>query len=386
MDLRSIYIANGTGIFILLMLLYVSRTKILRDTQEDRLYSAMVFGVILGCAMEAFSYTIDGQIFPGSRILNYIANTYLYTANLLLPFCVLTFVDLGLYGDTKRIWKLYKPQIIIGVIMIAANIVNYFIPITFYISDQNVYERRPFSYVYYVVIVYYLVTAIILKKRYEKENGTRVFFSIALFLAPVLIGSGLQFAFYGLSLAWLASALGLAGMFMMQQNELAYIDVLVDAYNRQYLNHVLSAWTSRNDTFAGALIDVDNFKLINDTLGHSQGDAALKDVTDILKASRLRDEWVFRYAGDEFIVLKRCDSPDGLTSYLENVDKNLDAYNSSEHPYRLALSYGTSFFDAGDLDAFVKEMDGNMYVMKEAHHREAAKKERPPAIAAPSER
>ena len=55
MDMRSIYITNGTGIFILLMLLYVSRTKILRDTHEDRIYSAMVFGVMLGCIMEAFS-------------------------------------------------------------------------------------------------------------------------------------------------------------------------------------------------------------------------------------------------------------------------------------------------------------------------------------------
>lgn len=385
MDLLPIYISNGTGIFILLMLLYVSRTKILRDTQEDRLYSAMVLGVILGCIMEAFSYSIDGQVFPGSRVLNYLANTYLFSANLLLPLCVLAYVDLGLYGDVKRIWKRYKPQIVIGVVLIAANVVNYFVPITYYISEQNVYERRPFSYVYYVAIVYYLVTAIIVKRRYDRENGARVFFSITLFLAPVLIGAGLQFAFYGLSLAWLASALGLAGMFMMQQNELAYIDVLVDTYNRQYLNHVLAAWTSRKDTFAGAFIDVDSFKRINDTLGHSQGDAALKDVSDILKKSRLDNEWVFRYAGDEFIVLKRCDTPDGLAAYLENMGRNLDAFNSSGRPYQLTLSYGTSYFDAGDLDAFVKEMDDNMYAMKEARHQGATDKKQPPAAPALSE-
>ena len=368
MDLRSIYIANGVGIFLVLILLYVSRTKILRDTQEDRIYTAMMLGVMLGCFMEAFSYTIDGQMFVGSRILNYIANTYLFCANLALPFCVLVYVDLGLYGDSKRIWKLYKPHIIIGVIMIAANVVNFFIPITYYITEQNVYERRPFSYMYYVVIVYYLVTAIVLKKRYERENGTRAFFSIALFLLPVLIGTGLQFAFYGLSLAWLSSALGLAGMFMMQQNELAYIDVLVDTYNRQSLHHVLSAWISRKDNFVGALLDIDNFKNINDNFGHTQGDIALKTVADILKESRLDGEWVFRYAGDEFIVLKRGSSPDGLDAYMNNVCKNLDAHNRSDHPYQLEISYGTSFFSAGNLDAFVKEMDDRMYEMKKAHH------------------
>ena len=369
MDLRSVYIANGVGIFMLLMLLFASRTKILRDTKEDRVYSAMVLGVMLGCFMEAFSYAIDGQVFPGSRILNYIANTYLFTANLLVPFCVLAYVDLGLYGDPKRIWKRYKPQIIIGIVMICLNVVNFFIPITYYITEQNSYERRPLSYAYYFVIMYYLITAIILQKRYERENGTRAFFSITLFLAPAIIGAGLQFAFYGLSLAWLASALGLVGMFMMQQNELAYIDVLADTYNRQYLNHVLSSWISRKDTFAGVLFDIDDFKNINDSFGHSQGDAALKDAADILKASRQDNEWVFRYAGDEFIVLKRTSSPDGLAAYLDNVNKNLDAYNHSDRPYRLALSYGTSHFDAGSVDAFVKEMDDNMYAMKEEHHR-----------------
>ena len=369
-DLRSIFIANGTGVFVLLMLLYVSRARILRDTLEDRVYTAMVFGVMLGCFMEALSYTIDGQMFAGARILNYIANTYLFCANLLLPFCVLVYVDLGLYNDPKRIWKRYKPQIIIGAIMLAMNIVNFFVPVSYYITDQNVYERRPFGYVYYAVILYYLISALVLTKRYEGENGARAFFKITLFIGPVLIGAGLQFAFYGLSLAWLSSALGLVGMFMMQQNELAYIDVLVDSYNRQYLNHVLSAWTSRGESFCGALLDIDSFKSINDTLGHTQGDAVLKDFADILKQSRLEGEWVFRYAGDEFIVLKKSDSPDGLEAFLNNMQGNLDKYNSTDKPYKLGSSYGTSYFQGGSVDAFIKEMDHNMYAMKKERHRE----------------
>ena len=46
MDMRSIYIANGVGIFILLMLQYTSRTKIQRSRPEDRIYSFMVIGVM----------------------------------------------------------------------------------------------------------------------------------------------------------------------------------------------------------------------------------------------------------------------------------------------------------------------------------------------------
>lgn len=108
MDLRSIYVANGTGVFILLLLYYASRSRILRDRIEDRLFRFMVFGVMLGCTMEALSYTLDGRTSPGARALNYAANTYLFSFNMLLPFGLLVYVDLGLYGDPGRIMKRYS--------------------------------------------------------------------------------------------------------------------------------------------------------------------------------------------------------------------------------------------------------------------------------------
>lgn len=369
MDLRSIYIANGVGIFILLILLYVSRARIARGGKEDRLFAIMLFGVLLGCCMEALSFAIDGHVFTGSILLNYIANTYLSSANLLLSFSVLAYVDLSLYDDVSRIWKHYKPQIVVGAILIAANVVNYFVPITYVITDQNVYERRPLLYVYYIAILYYLATAFLLTRRYEKENGTRTFVSIPVFLIPIVVGAGLQFAFYGLSLAWLSSAVGLAGLFMMQQNELAYIDSLVDTYNRQYLNYVLASWTAKHDAFAGVMFDVDGFKEINDSCGHAQGDAALKAFTDILKSSRTGGERVFRYAGDEFIVLKRTESPDDLTRYLDNVEEALRKHNRGDHAYTLAASYGVSSYAGDGVDAFIGSMDAKMYKMKEEHHR-----------------
>lgn len=368
MDLRSIYVSNCIGIALLLILQYASRAKILRHRTEDRIYSGLVFGVMLGCCMEIASYTLDGRLFPGARILNYAANTYLYTANMLLPFGLLVYVDLGLYGDPNRIRKRYKPQIIVGSIMIAVNLVNFFTPISYFITARNVYERRPFSYLYYVVIVYYCVTNILLLKRYEKENGARAFFNVNMFLIPVIVGTGLQFLFYGLSMAWLSSAVGLVGMFMMQQNEMAYIDSLVDAYNRQYLDHILSAWISRGKRFAGVMLDVDSFKHINDSYGHSEGDKALKTVADILRQSCLNNEWVFRFAGDEFIVLKLTDAPGDLEAYMGEVNRRIAAFNEAQPAYRLSLSYGISFFDKGGVDAFMKEMDGRMYEMKQAHH------------------
>ena len=368
MDLRSIYISNGIGVFILAMLWYTSHTRHLGRRAEDKIYTFLVFGVMLACLMEALSYTIDGKLFFGAKLLNYVSNTYLYSVNLLLPFSVLVYVDLGLYDDFDRIWKNYKPQIIILVIMFAMNIVNFFVPISYVITAQNVYERRPLSYVYYIVILYYCVSSIILTRRYEKENGAKAFFNIKMFLIPILVGSGLQFCFYGLSLAWLSAAVGLVGLFMMQQNEMSYIDALTDTYNRQYLNHILSAWISRGNRFTGAMLDMDSFKYINDNLGHSEGDMTLKNVANILKKARVDHEWVFRFGGDEFIVLKMGSSPDDLAAYMEKVNQLLDEYNNSNHLYNLAISYGVCSFDSGDADSFMRELDSRMYEMKAEHH------------------
>ena len=256
--------------------------------------------------------------------------------------------------------------------MFCVNIVNFFIPVSYYITEQNVYERRPVSYVYYAIILYYCLSGVLVTRRYKKENGTIAFFNINLFLLPILAGAGLQFMFYGLSLAWLSAAIGLVGLFMMQQNEMTYIDALTGIYNRQYLNHILSSWISRGEKFAGIMIDIDDFKRINDSFGHSEGDRTLIRVADILKRAQEEKEWVFRFAGDEFIVLKLTDSPEGLTSYEDRMNRLLDEYNRGNPPYPIRVSCGASAFDSGDMDSFMKAIDEEMYKMKADHHRHAA--------------
>ena len=373
MDMRSIFISNGIGLVLLLVLAFVSRTRLQMKRTEDRLYFLMLFGVMIACVMEVLSYVLDGKVFPGSRVLNYIANTYLFTANMLLPLSVLIYIDLGLYGDRSRILKKYRIQFIVGAVMIAVNVINFFVPISYYITPENVYERRAFSYVYYLVIIYYAVSALVLTHRYEKKYGTRSFFSIEMFLVPIFAGTTLQFIFYGLSLAWLSSAIGLTGLHMMQQNENVYTDPLTELYNRHYLNHIISYWKSKGYRFSGIMIDLDSFKKINDTYGHSEGDAALCSTARIIKSACSDGALAFRFAGDEFIILMRNGDPSSLEMKEASLMKALEEYNrTSGKPYSIGFSYGSGSFDpeTGDSDRFIKDLDDAMYEMKKAHHGE----------------
>ena len=372
MDLRSIYIVNCIAIFLLLILLFVSRAKILRRRTEDKLYTVIALGVMAGAAMEILSYVLEGKLFPGAIALNYAVNTYIFSANMLLPLFVLFYVDLSLYGDAKRITRVYKPQIIVGFIMLAVNVVNFFIPLSFNISPQNEYSRGPLFYLYYAVIVYFCVSIYAALKRYEKENGARAFLDFVVFLLPIVTGAGVQFVVYGISLAWISSAIGLVALFMMQQNEVAYIDPLVDTYNRHYMDRIISSWIDRGREFAGVMLDIDRFKSINDMIGHSEGDKTLKTLTEILKNCCGDREWVFRFAGDEFIILKQTRAPEELYAYMDEVNKKIDAFNAGGRPYKLSVSYGIMPFRGDDVDAFMKELDGKMYEMKEEHHKNAA--------------
>ena len=119
------------------------------------------------------------------------------------------------------------------------------------------------------------------------------------------------------------------------------------------------------------MLDIDRFKYINDGFGHSEGDKTLKAVTDILKKSAHDHEYVFRFAGDEFIILKRTKYPDELIAYMDEVNRQLGDLNCGGHPYPIRLSYGISAVENGDIDQFMKEMDNRMYAMKAEHHKVA---------------
>lgn len=94
----------------------------------------------------------------------------------------------------------------------------------------------------------------------------------------------------------------------MQLQEMAFHDGLTDVYNRRYFDEVLiSEWRAclrEGKRLAALMIDVDHFKIYNDTYGHQQGDECLKSIARELRSrfKRPRD-LVARYGGEEFVAL-----------------------------------------------------------------------------------
>ena len=126
-----------------------------------------------------------------------------------------------------------------------------------------------------------------------------------------------------------------------------------------------------NSRLGGIMIDLDFFKKINDTFGHSVGDAALVDVGTVLTTAKPDRSIAVRFAGDEFILLVKDASEEVLKRTIQDVKDELVRFNKEEgRQYELSLSMGYTLYDrrSDDMDSFLRHMDEKMYEEKEHTH------------------
>ena len=153
--------------------------------------------------------------------------------------------------------------------------------------------------------------------------------------------------------------------------KLAYTDYLTELPNRTAFTEMLDSimLTLRSDEIIGIMdIDLDNFKNINDTLGHSYGDELLIDVTHRLKQATDENDYLARIGGDEFIILTQ--NLKDMASYEDKIKKVRNIFNYpfalSTKEYFVTVSIGVAFApkDGKTAQSLVKNVDSAMYMAK----------------------
>ena len=372
MNYQATITVNAIGIFLIFITWMNSHIIRERRTLDDNLFSVMLFASGLSCFMEAISFLLDGKIFPGAFFLVLFTNSYLYFASSGISALWCLYVDYTFYHDTERFRKVYAPLIAVCGICWAAVLGNVWGKYFFSIDQNNVYHREPLGYLLFMLPFVFSFISIITAYRARKVGDSMHIFPIWAFLAPFFVCMVIQTLVYGISLAWCGVAIGLSSLYMYMQNNLVYRDPLTGLYNRYYLKHVLGSpsW-NRGKGHSGIMIDLDYFKNINDTYGHSKGDKALCDVAAILKTNVPEKSQVFRFAGDEFIILLETCKNEEVLDVREKIQDAIRDFNAEGlQPYELSLSmgYSTYFPAKNDADSFLIAMDKSMYKDKELHH------------------
>lgn len=153
---------------------------------------------------------------------------------------------------------------------------------------------------------------------------------------------------------------------------LAFFDSLTSLPNRALVLDRLSkgiAVARRRREKLGVLhLDIDNFKIINDCLGHSQGDELLRNIARRLQACARQEDTVARLGGDEFLVsLGPINSPEDAAVVAERIARELKpAFSLNGHHLNVTCSIGISIFpDHGeDAETLMKNADAAMYSSK----------------------
>lgn len=147
-------------------------------------------------------------------------------------------------------------------------------------------------------------------------------------------------------------------------------DSLTKIYNRRYVIQTfpkLSVLADKNDgKLSLFLIDIDHFKLINDTYGHEMGDRVLQQLSNILLlANTSKRDIVARWAGDEFLIIAPFNDEKNKDMIINRVNKELKK-SSEELNINISVSIGTSEYpnDARKLDTLLNIADHNMYKVK----------------------
>lgn len=154
--------------------------------------------------------------------------------------------------------------------------------------------------------------------------------------------------------------------------KLAYKDSLTELPNRllfiEHFNLIKANAERHNKKFAVMLIDLDNFKTVNDTIGHNGGDKLLKDVGKRFISSLRKEDMVARIGGDEFLLLipemKSMQNAENVAEKLVEIFRK--QFVISNHKIRITLSIGISIFpDNGrTYDILLKKADSAMYKVK----------------------
>lgn len=148
-----------------------------------------------------------------------------------------------------------------------------------------------------------------------------------------------------------------------RMEELARRDALTDAFNRHSFDSVIRERTRSIDHGCVALIDVDGLKAINDTYGHAAGDRAIRRVAMALRTRISSDDVLFRWGGDEFVILFFGKSAEACAPRLTEVSQILRSHTGPP----LQVSVGVTDFASADLiPAALEAADRKMYEQKAA--------------------
>ena len=131
-----------------------------------------------------------------------------------------------------------------------------------------------------------------------------------------------------------------------QLQAMSYTDSLTGAYNRHFIFTHIDEYLPHESFMESTilcLIDIDHFKSINDTFGHSAGDGVLKSFVDLLKHAIRQNDVIIRWGGEEFLLVMPNISVEAAAEILERIRVSIESHSFTENNQNIAVTASLGF-------------------------------------------
>lgn len=349
MSLTTIIYANSLPVMAMIVMICLIKINPLFDRRQNKLFFATAIITLVMLVVISIDYRLSSKAFENAWIIRRFTSFLNFsTSPLILAFL------LQIFSGKDFSKKLYVPFFINALICAASMFAN----IVFSISTENLYYRGPLFFVPFCTSLFYICMLIYQSLQAVHNRSRRLYEANFLLLVIVLLGLGMyleivqRFHF----MSWDFAALSLVLYYTLLNINQSMFDHLTKTYNRAMYNkriHTLNG----NMACSIAVIDINNFKQINDVQGHDMGDQCLITFAEVLRKTIGRKDVLYRVGGDEFTVISLCMA----VQLEETMQKSLESLK--EHG--ISFAYGIKQYrPTEDIEKVIDEADKLMYVNK----------------------
>lgn len=319
---------------------------------------------------ETLTCIINKQPYMYLIPITIIVHTILYILAPIITFTWYVFTDAWVNEDKE--FKLKNHVLIVSPIIVNTLLVliNPFLKLLFYVTENNVYQRGSLFFIPVSISYFYLIYSFIFIYANRKKVNKVEFLPLLLFGVFPAIAGAIQSMFYGFLLMWSSIAFSMIIVYIHFQSQMMQMDYLTKAWTREKLYAYLKNRIEQNKfrNFSIVFIDLDDFKKINDTFGHSEGDKLLIDVVQIINSILCNGDFIARYGGDEFVLFLNVESEHDVEAIMKRISAAVNNYNNIlKNSYKLKYSYGYELYNFDihmTASEYINHVDKLMYKAK----------------------
>ena len=355
------YIATYSIDMVALLYLYglLHSSNTLDNYRKKPFLCGIVLTIIV--ILSEFGTILAGGENAGLRSLNIFCNVLGFALTPMIPIALIAISNI-------KFLSAHKFLLLPTFIDLVATVLSPLFRLIFYVDVNNQYERGNcffiFVAVYIINLIFLVISTLRAGRKYHYPIEGKM---IALSLFTVA-GTSFQLADPSIYSSWHCITLSLLLYFLLLSEFDSSFDKLTGLYNRATFEKVARQMTGR-EGFSVIVLDIDNFKNINDTYGHAYGDTAIKTVARIIRGSLDNHYICYRVGGDEFYIICHETYQEKIDSQLRGIINALTA--ERENDRRLpTIAYGYSIFQGRktlDFQKILKEADDQMYYFKKMH-------------------